>query len=73
MIQVRNTALVKGHPAVECCSPPGRKKKLEKCQTCASDMLEYGYHQVLCGKIISSYKAFVQLQGRYTCGLILKR
>jgi len=30
---VRNTALLKGCPATESCGPPGRKKKLEKCQT----------------------------------------
>ena len=32
-IPVRNAALLKGCPATECCSPPGRKKKLGKCQT----------------------------------------
>lgn len=73
-IRVRNATLLKGCAAMESCNPPGRKKKWKSARlSCASDTGEYGHHQALCGKLVSSYKALVQLQDRYICGLSVKR
>lgn len=73
-IHVWNAVLLKGCAAMECCNIPGRKKKLEECQTDLCIRHRESMDAIkLCGKLVSSCKAFVQLQDRYTYGLSLKR